>query len=458
MKKIILIISFVLALFSYVKVNAQEDSTPDFRWGNAEYYNLNIGQSIQSRGTEIKLLNLKNHLNRLKIGNDTLWLKVSRRTVPKLSDNLRIFVADNKTVKELTSDNEVHNLLTGDALICVSALNEPLINPLRYKFPVSFNNGFLWSAEEDRYMFSYIVENNTEGKSYCHSGEGIFFDLQNSRGKEKDWMVAIENSRVAAIYENSDKTVCVVLQSESQPEIYYIYDRLYNKNIDVRRDQQLIQGEIIGTAWGDEKWGFVQFSVVKSDSVPQLSNLYGNAVNIFPQVYELYYKQTLNFSKSFTKGRICFGQPDKFNENVKNLTAFEEYSGKGWLLDGWNPVDKVLSVEKGDEGNARFSKIMNFGGNDKFTNPENFYTYDINVPNGAYRLRAKLGDLLLPTWQKIEFEDINAGTFVLTAGEQKWTNERIVKVNDRKLTIKIYVDEKNNTLAGLSEIVFQQAY
>jgi hypothetical protein len=69
-----------------------------------------------------------------------------------------------------------------------------------------------------------------------------------------------------------------------------------------------------------------------------------------------------------------------------------------------------------------------------------------------------VGDLLLPTWQKIDFEGINAGTFSLSEGEQKWTSERIVRVNDRKLTIRIYVDENNEKLAGISEIVFQRAY
>jgi hypothetical protein len=53
---------------------------------------------------------------------------------------------------------------------------------------------------------------------------------------------------------------------------------------------------------------------------------------------------------------------------------------------------------------------------------------------------------------------VNAGTFPLSDGEQKWTNERIVKVNDGKLTIRIYVDENNEKVAGISEIVFQRAY
>jgi hypothetical protein len=59
---------------------------------------------------------------------------------------------------------------------------------------------------------------------------------------------------------------------------------------------------------------------------------------------------------------------------------------------------------------------------------------------------------------KIDFEGVNAGTFALSDGEQKWTNERIVKVNDGKLTIRIYVDENNEKVAGISEIVFQRAY
>jgi hypothetical protein len=183
-----------------------------------------------------------------------------------------------------------------------------------------------------------------------------------------------------------------------------------------------------------------------------------NVVNCFPQLFGLYYGHLNDFPRNFSKGRIFFGRSSSQNGNQKNTSAFEEYLGKGWQLGKWNTADKVDWMSKGNEGNVRLRKILFEGSKAKCINPENWFDYQINVHNGAYRIRAKLGDLVLPTWQKIDFEGINAGTFSLADGEQKWTNERIVKVSDGKLTIRIYVDENNENPAGISEIVFQRAY
>jgi hypothetical protein len=172
----------------------------------------------------------------------------------------------------------------------------------------------------------------------------------------------------------------------------------------------------------------------------------------------LYFKQSSGFPKSFSKGRIFFGKIRSQNGNQKNTIEFEEYSGKGWILGEWNTANKLDWVAKGIEGNTRLGKKLFEDSAAECTNPNNWYDYEINVQNGAYRIRAKVGDLLLPTWQKIDFEGINAGTFSLSEGEQKWTSERIVRVNDRKLTIRVYVDENNEKLAGIGEVVFQRAY
>jgi hypothetical protein len=181
-------------------------------------------------------------------------------------------------------------------------------------------------------------------------------------------------------------------------------------------------------------------------------------LNVFPQFYELYFKRTINFTKSFTRGRIEFGRPRWVNGNQKNLHAFEEYSGKGWQLGGWNVFDKVDWASRGEEGNARLGKIM-FGtikqGN---SNPDNYFDYEINVKNGVYRIRAEVGDVEQESWQKIVFEGLEAGTIICKAGEKKWTNEKVVRINDRRITVRIYVDTHNAKVAGLSQLVFQRAY
>jgi hypothetical protein len=68
-----------------------------------------------------------------------------------------------------------------------------------------------------------------------------------------------------------------------------------------------------------------------------------------------------------------------------------------------------------------------------------------------------MGDINLPTWQKISFEGVDAGIISNEKADFDWTPERIVKVNDGKLTVRIFVDKNNEISAGISEIVFQRA-
>jgi len=459
LKKTALILFLILnEIFA---IHSHGQTIPDFTWGNASYFNINIGETIFYNETGIKLLRIENQFNQLKIGDDTICIKVSRRTLPEQVGKLRVFVADNKRVKALSAESELHGLLKKDALICLSDANLPLLDPNKYLFPISFNNGFTWSGEEDSYMFSYF--NSSERNLLkTTANPGVDFDLHDARGIEKHWISAIENCIVVWVEnKNQDKSgreASVLLQSESQPDIYYAYHHLYNKKLEVKKGQKLLRGEIIGTIWGDETWGHLTFSVIKSDTIPAIPDFEKNVVNCFPQIFELYFKNLAGFPRNFTKGRIFFGKGRSQNGNQKNTLSFEPYSGKGWQLGKWNTADKVDWVSKGNEGNVRLSKTLFNGSKAKCTNPLNWFDYELNVHNGAYRIRAKLGDLVLPSWQKIDFEGVNAGTFSLADGEQKWTNERIVKVNDGKLTIWIYVDENNEKVAGISEIVFQRAY
>ena len=208
-----LLISFFLFGFA-LGLKSQNHYSPDFTWGNAFYFNMNVGETIFYNNVEIKLIRIKNHFNQIKIGNDTIWAKVSRRTPAVNAGFLRIFVADNKNVKALTSEKQVHGLLKKDALICISNYDIPLLEPNSFQFPVSFNNGFIWSAEEDSYMFSYIssAERKLKGNT---TNDGIDFDLHDARGIEKHWIVAIENSTVVWVEDNNQdkagKEACVLL-------------------------------------------------------------------------------------------------------------------------------------------------------------------------------------------------------------------------------------------------------
>jgi hypothetical protein len=455
LKRILFILTFIYHFNPGVK--AQTDVAADFSWGNSFYFNLNVGQSIHFKNTEVKLLGIKNHYNHLKIGEDTLWLKVARRSLPEEISGLRIFVADNKKVKSLTSDNLIHGLLTGDALVCLSESSLPLLDPVHFVFPVSFNDGFSWTAEEDTYPYSLYKQDGQTGNTGFKSYHGVGFDLNDARGKQKHWLVSVENARVAWVQTKGNET-SVMLGSESQPDIYYLYSSLYSKSVTLKKGQKLSRGDVIGTAWGNRNWGHAVFSVIKSEAEPNPDSGFHNIINCFPQLFDLYFRQEKNITKFFTRGRIMFGKPEWINGNKKNTQAYEKYSGKGWITDNWNPADKVDWVNKGNDGNVRLNKILFEGTLAQSQNPHGYFEYRINVRNGTYRIRAKVGDLYLPSWQKIEFEGVLAAVKSLDAGNFDWTPERVVKVEDGSLNIRIYIDPENEKVAGLNEIVFQRAF
>lgn len=436
-------------------MQSQEISEPDFKWANSEYVNLNKGESYNFEGTRIKLLDIDNHFNVVQVDADTFLLKVSRRSLPLIHDGTRLFVADNSNVKNLASNKRKHELLKKDALICVSKSGKSMLDRNSYYFPVSFNRGYSWDASEDSYMFSYDPDSSD-------TFAGIGIDLNDSRGIQKHWIVALENSTVVWVEDKKldsvNKQACVLLASNSSPGVYYVYDRLYNRNIEVRKGQKLMRGELLGTIWGDTEWGHLQLAVVVSDTVPSYKNRYDNCVNFFPQFYQLYYNESFNLAKSYSKGSMQFGRRAGLNRNCKNNFSYEEYSGRGWKLGKWCTPDKVDSKEKGADGNVRLQKILYKGSKAECVNSKDYYDFEINVRNGVYRIRAKIGDVESDSWQKLEFEGVVAGTYQLNKGEQTWTGEKAVKVTDRKLTVRIYVDTKNNRIAGLSDLVFQKAY
>ena len=439
-----------------------QNSTADFSFGNTFYFNLNKGETITFNEVEIELLETMNHYNHLKIGTDSLWLKVSRRTLPVYAGGIRLFVADNRNVQQLTNDSSTHSLLKKQVLIAVSDAGKRLLNEFDYQFPVSFNDGFLWKAEEDSHLFSYMGSTVLNENCRNSSHAGIDIDLHDARGKEKHLLVAIENSTVIWVEDKNidaeNKQACVLLESKSQPGIFYVYQHLYNKKVFVKKGDELLRGEPIGNIWGDEIWGHLHFAIVQSDSIPTYENRFVNLVNFFPQLYELYFQGSYNLNRTFSKGRISFGQRSDVNGNEKNNLAYEPYSGKGWILGNWNTADKLESVANELEANVRLKKTLFEDENAKCANPNSWFDYELNVRNGTYRIRAKVGDIKQMSWQKITFEGVPAATYSLKEGELKWTNERVVKVNDGKLSIRVFVDENNEKIAGLSEIVFQQVY
>lgn len=444
MRIVTTIILLILTVFSW----AQENTTPDFKWGNCSYFNLAENQSVFFEGVELKLLTSDQLFSTIKIGDDTTRVKVARRSMPVAFGGIQLFVADNQFLKSLVENKSVHGLLKADVLVGVKKMGSPWLNRKNFVFPVSFYDGFAWTQTEDRYMFSSIQRGNN-----IESYEGIAVDLHDARGEEKHWLVALENSSVVWVEEQkvgNIKTACVLLKSNQFDDVYYVYDRLYKKNLEVKAGQDIVKGQLVATAWGDDVWGHAQIAVVYSDSIPDYENRYENCVNFFPQLYGLYFQHSYPYQKTFKKGKIVFGELGKSNSDT-----YEEYTGQGWAETHWNKTEKT-EVLVGS--NVRLRKKLFAGTRAASVNPENYFEYEVSVGNGGYRVRARLGDGEKESWQRIVFEGVDAGMFVLNAGEFKWTSERIVRVKDRKLTVRIYVDKTNAKVAGIRELVFQRAY
>jgi len=450
-------IALIINLLSF-HVFAQVVSQPDFVFGNVSYFNLNIGEKCMYNEVEVEIIDSENHFNQIRIDGDTLWLKVSRRSPAVTVSGVQVFIADNKAVQSISGNSKVHGLLRKDVLLALAPANLPLIDELQFSFPVSFTQGFLWRTLEDTYMFSY-QQGKTDEKGSERSYAGVGIDMRDTRSMDKHLVVAMENGRVVwfetRIPGTTEPQAIVCIQSESSPDIYYIYEHLHNRGLMLKRNQRILKGEGIGYAWGNGNWNHFRIGIVRSDTVPSYETRHHNAVNFYPQLLNLYFGRQPVFSNSFTKGQIYLGRPDQMYGNAKNISGFEEYHGTGWNLGKWNTADKVEYVSGRRTGNARLRKTLFAGQPGQCTNPKDYYEFEINVRSGAYRIRALVGDQTMPSWQKIEFEGVNAGTFRRDAGDLVWTSERIVKVNDGKLTIRIYTD--GDQVAGISEIVFQQA-
>ena len=102
---------------------------------------------------------------------------------------------------------------------------------------------------------------------------------------------------------------------------------------------------------------------------------------------------------------------------------------------------------------ARLSKIMHQQTLHPARNPQDWFDFEIAVENGTYRVRVEAGDHYAATWQRVEFEGVEAGTFGLPRGELRWTEEKRVTVRDGRLTVRIHLRD-DRTPAGLRKLVF----
>jgi len=134
-KTVLLSLIFVVSFCG--RAFAQLSDLPDYSWGNASYFDMQVGKSVFFKQVEVKLLKIDNLFNQLKVGNDTIWLKVCQRSQPVVLKGLRLFVADNNNLKLASGNAELHSLLTHDALICLCDNELPYLSEREYFFPIS---------------------------------------------------------------------------------------------------------------------------------------------------------------------------------------------------------------------------------------------------------------------------------------------------------------------------------
>lgn len=446
----------VLLVLFFMKSEGKGAAPGTFTWGNTTFINLAAGETVSYEGKEIELLQVTNHYNRIRVDQDTFWLKVARRSSSYQAGSVRLYVADNRKVKSLAPPDGLHGLLTGDALIGLVSGMSPFLPTGQFSFPVDFTDGYIWRGSEDSYMFSYLPQG--DGKMQPAVNKGVGMELFNSRAARTHMITAMENGTVVWIetVRCGIPRAAVCIQSESSPQVFYIYENLYDKSLMVKKNQKAERGTGIGYIWGEGARELLRLAVVRSDTIPGYEDRSKNMINFYPQLLELYYGRNVLTPRFFTKGQIDFGKPGINQVGSRNTYSFEDYEGTGWILGDWNPADKTEWAVNRSNSNARLRKTL-FGGQPAMcTNPFDYYLFEINVREGIYRIRASVGDCLLPSGQKVEFEGQPAGTFVLSPGEFVWTPERIVRVKDGRLSVKIFLIP-GNQVAGISKIVFQKA-
>lgn len=453
MKKIILIVCLILLKAS------NSFSSDQVTFGNAVYVDLAVGESFKYMDRTIRVIKLKNHLSLIQVENEQQWLEVAKRSLPVTIGGLRIFVSDQINVKNLTSDPEKHNLLNKDVLLCISDPAKPLLDPSKFTFPISRADGYEWKMEENSHMFAYLGLSEWIAPGYYRSHEGMDLNMHEARGKEIHPLIAIEAATVVMVADsNTTHTYdgCIILKSDTQENIYYVYKHTHPKTHKVKVGQKVKKGQILSYIWGDDVWGHLHFAVVYRTETPTYKNRYKNLLNFFPQFYELHFGNLKPAEKTRNEGRFFFGHKKELCRNFKKLDEFTPLTGYGWKLGEWCISRKVEEAESDFEGNARLRKVLHTGTKAESKNPQSYYDFEIAVENGDYLVSATVGDAFLPSGQRVFFEGTAAGLFKTDQTcSYKKTGDFKVKVSDNALTLRLELIDKEQ-LAGIKELNFKK--
>lgn len=436
MKKPLLLLCF--SLFSNLLLSNENAIV---KFGNAVYVNLSVGEKFKYEGHDIEVLKIANHKSLVSVNGEEAWLEVAKRSLPKTIGGLSVFVSDQINVKRITTDSLVRNLLQKDVLLCLSAPGQRLLDPSEFDFPISNRDGYVWEIGEDSHMFAYLGSNAWMGRpNSFRSHEGIDFNLHEARGLEMHPIVAIEAATVILVADSTvTKSVdgCIILKSNSQDNIYYVYKHTNPKTHKVKEGQLVKKGDILSYIWGDDVWGHLHFSVVYRSDPPAYQGRYKNVLNFFPHLYELRYGSE-PVPNIRTSGNFTFGYSKQYCNNIQRLDEFNELTGYGWVLGDWCIAQKVERTSRDSTGNVRLKKVLHAGTQAESTNPNSHYDFDVLVENGSYTVSVTIGDAYGPSLQRVFFENQDIGVFNLEgSGQLVETKEYTVDVQDGRLTIRM---------------------
>ena len=444
----------VFLIIASLTGNAQQEIS----FGNSIYVNLSLGQSIDFNGNNIQLIKCKNGLSYLEINGKEIKLPVAKRTLPVVVDSVRIFIADQKEFKNITSDSSVHALLESEAYICLSDPSKPLLNQNKYAFPISKKDGYTWSMEEDSHMFAYLGLAEWISSNYYRSHEGIDLNMHEARGKELHPLIAIENGEVVLVAGTSitkGKDGCIIIKSEANKNIYYVYKHTNPSTHKVREGQFVKKGDMLSYIWGDQAWGHLHFAVVYREEVPEYDNRYENCLNYFPHMYELYHDDLLSQKVSFTKGNFNFGCQRWVDGNSRRLNSYNELLGYGWDIRSWSTSQSVEGVLGVTYGNARLKKTLHKGTKAASENPFNYFDFLVNVENGIYDVTCTIGDYELPCNFILSIENEESEKFSTLKKEFIKVKKNKVKISDGKLTVRIQLVNED-VVAGIKSLTFEK--
>ena len=423
-------------------------------WGNAQFVSMAVGDSFEHRGRAVTLEAVEGDRGRVRCGGERAELRLARRGLPSVVGGVRVYLADTRPAARLATDEAFPDLRAAtsrDAMLCLSDPDEPLLDPDRFVFPVSREDGLAWSMEENSHQFAYL----RPGRSH----EGVDMDLHGARGKERHPIVAIEDGRVVWVEPHDGEQAGVLIESASTPGLYYVHNHMNVERTFARPGDRVLRGARLGYIWGDNAWGHLHFSVVVPASEPEYSSRSNTALNVFPALYELWHGSLESRARGWSRGHWSFGRHRASNGNRKRIDAYSDIVGYGWRLGDWCPARKVEYSDfdiMGDRGrNARLRKTLFPGTAAACVNPGDRYTFEVAVRPGRYDVEALVGCARCASHQRVRFTDVDAGTYDLAAGRFAWTPHRAVDIADGRLTVELALRDAQ-TAAGISELRFER--